>query len=107
MKLPKTLKRYCPYCKKHTEHTLTQAKKRTPGSAHPMSHGSKARQELRQRGVGIGQGNKGRYSRKAISKFKMTGAKTTKKSDLRYTCKVCSKTHTQKKGFRARKIEIK
>ena len=107
MKLPKTRKRHCRYCRKHTEHTLYQAKKRTPGSAHPLSLGSKSRQLARHRGVGIGKGNRGRYSRKAISKFKMTGAKTTKKSDLRYTCKVCKKTHTQSKGFRTKKLEFK
>ncbi len=107
MKLPKTKKRYCPKCKKHTEHTVAQAKKKTPGSVHTLSHGSKRRQKLRHRGVGIGTGNKGRYSRKAISKFKMTGAKPTKKSDLRYKCKECGKMHMQKKGFRSKKLEIK
>ncbi len=105
MKIPKTTKRYCPYCKKHTEHTITQAKRKTPGSAHPMSYGSKKR--AKRRGKARGLGNLGRYSKKAVSKFKMTGAKTTKKTDLRYKCKECGKTHIQKKGFRAKRIEIK
>lgn len=105
MKLPKTLKRLCPFCKKHTEHTLFQSKKRTPFTAHPLAYGSKTR--AKRRGQARGQGNRGRYSKKAISKFKMTGAKTSKKTDLRYKCKVCGKTHMQKKGFRARKLEIK
>ena len=105
MKLPKTLKRLCPYCKKHTEHTRYQSKKRTSGSAHPMSYGSKKR--ARKRGQARGQGNLGRYSKKAISKFKMTGAKTSKKTDFRFKCNVCGKSHVQKTGFRARKLEIK
>lgn len=105
MKMPKATKRFCPYCKKHTEHKITQAKKKTPGSAHPMSHGSKKRARLR--GAARGLGSRGRYSRPAVSKFKMTGKKITKKTDLRYECKVCKKTHGQRKGFRAKKIEFK
>ena len=104
MKIPKTKKRYCPYCKKHTEHKVMAAKKKTPNSAHPMSYGSKKRAKLR--GAAKGYGNLGRYSKPAISKFKMAGKKTSKKTDLRYTCKECSKTHVQKKGFRTKKVEF-
>ena len=102
MKLPKTLRRYCPYCKKHTEHSIAQAKKGKPRS---MTYGSKVR--AKRRGVARGKGNLGRYSKPAISKFKMTGKKSSKKVDLRYTCKECKKTHVQKKGFRAKKVEFK
>jgi len=105
MKLPKTVNRYCPHCKKHTEHKVALAKRKTPGSAHPMSYGSKKRARLR--GSARGYGNLGRYSKPAISKWKMTGKKSSKKTDLRYTCNVCKKTHVQKKGFRAKKIEFK
>lgn len=105
MKLPKTTKRLCPYCKKHTEHKITQAKKKTAGAAHPMSYGSKKR--ARKRGAARGLGSLGRYSKPAISKFKMTGKKVSKKSDLRYECKECKKIHGQKKGFRAKRIEFK
>jgi len=31
----------------------------------------------------------------------------SKKTDLRYECKECKKTHMQKKGFRAKKVEFK
>ena len=105
MKLPKLTKRHCPFCKKHTEHKISQAKKRTPGSTHPMSYGSKKRARLR--GAARGFGNLGRYSRPAVGKWKMTGKKVSKKTDLRYTCKECKKTHVQKKGIRAKKIEFK
>jgi large subunit ribosomal protein L44e len=105
MKVPKTVMRYCPHCKKHTEHKISAAKRKTPGSAHPMSHGSKVRARLR--GYARGHGNLGRYSKPAISKWKRAGAKTSKKTDFRYTCKVCNKSHTQRKGFRAKKIEFK
>ncbi len=105
MKLPKEKRRYCPYCNKHTVHKIIQSKKRTPGSAHPMSYGSKTRARLR--GKARGLGSMGRYSKPAVSKFKMTGKKTTKKTDLRYECKECKKQHTQAKGFRTKKVEFK
>jgi large subunit ribosomal protein L44e len=103
MKLPKATKRYCPTCKKHTEHKILQSKKRTPGTAHPLGYGSKVR--VRLRGGRRGFGNLGRYS-KPPGGGKMTGKKQTKKTDLRYQCVVCKKSHTQKKGFRAKKIEF-
>ena len=102
MKLPKNTNRYCPYCKKHTQHKIVVSKKRNPRS---MTYGSKLR--ARRRGQARGQGNMGRYSKPAISKFKMTGKKASKKVDLRYECKECKKQHVQKKGFRAKKVEFK
>jgi len=102
MKLSKTLNRYCPYCKKHTEHTVYQNKKKNPSS---LTYGSKVR--ARRRGRARGLGNRGRYSKPAISQFKMTGKKQTKKTDLRYECKTCKKIHMQRQGFRAKKVEFK
>jgi len=102
MKLNKTVKRYCPYCKKHTEHKINIAKKKNPSS---LKYGSKIR--ARKRGSARGHGNRGRYSKPAISKFKMTGKKSSKKTDFRYECSVCKKMHVQRKGFRARRIEFK
>ena len=102
MKLPKVVKRYCPYCKKHTEHKITQNKRQAPRT---MTYGSKVR--ARRRGQARGLGNRGRYSKPAISGFKMTGKKLTKKTDLRYECKECKKQHMQKKGIRAKKVEFK
>lgn len=104
MKLPKTTKRLCPYCKKHTEHKISQAKRKTPNSVHPMSYGSKKRAKLR--GEACGTGNQGRYSKPPITKFKMTGKKVSKKTDLRYECKECRKMHTQKKGVRSKRVEF-
>ena len=104
MKKPKTVRRLCPYCKKHTEHKVANAKKRTPSSAHPMSYGSKKR--ARRRGAARGFGNLGRYSKPAISRFKMAGKKISKKTDFRYTCKECKKTHVQRKGVRAKRVEF-
>lgn len=100
MKLPKAKKKYCKYCKKYTEHKISVVKGKERGS---LKHGSI--QRARKRGRGQGFGNKGKYgSKPAISKFKMTGAKTSKKTNLKYTCAVCKKTTMQKKGFRAKKV---
>ncbi|MBW2993048.1 50S ribosomal protein L44e [Candidatus Woesearchaeota archaeon] len=105
MKIPKIIKRYCPYCKKHTEHKVTLAKKKTPSSAHPMGYGSKKR--MRKRGQARGHGNLGRVSKGAVSKWKRYGKKQSKKTDFRYECKKCKKSHTQKKGIRSKRIEFK
>ena len=101
MKLPKTMKRLCPYCKKHTEHKVSQNKKKNASS---LKYGSKVR--ARRRGLARGAGNLGRYSKPAVSKFKRTGVKQTKKSDFRYECKECKKSHMQKKGIRAKRVEF-
>lgn len=101
MKLPKNTKRLCPYCKTHTEHKISTTKRRTASS---LKRGSKYR--AKRRGLARGAGNLGRYSKPAITKFKLTGAKTTKKTDLRYQCAKCKKQHTQNAGIRARKVEF-
>lgn len=101
MKIPKSMKRLCKHCKKHTDHKVNQNKKKT---ASPLSAGSKVRARLR--GVARGIGNLGRYSKPAVTKFKRSGAKNTKKTDLRYTCGVCKKVSCQPSGIRARRVEF-
>ena len=101
-KYPKTVKRYCPTCKKHTEQKVSQAKKKTRGTAHPQSWGSRLRIEKRGRARGFG--NTGKYSKPA--KPKMIGKKQSKKTDFRYECKECKKMNMQRKGFRAKKVEL-
>ncbi|MEK6863448.1 MAG: 50S ribosomal protein L44e [Nanoarchaeota archaeon] len=101
MKIPKTIKRFCRYCRKHTEQKVAHNKKRAPSS---LSRGSKYRAKLR--GAARGTGNLGRYSKPAVTKFKRTGAKNTKKTDLRFTCNVCKKTSCQSKGIRTKKMEL-
>lgn len=102
MKIPKMIKRLCSHCKKHTEHKVAQAKKRSPGSAHPLAQFAKKRAHF-----GKGKGNLGKYgSKPPVSKFKMTGKKPTKKLDLRYECKECKKQSVQRKGLRTKKLEL-
>jgi len=101
MKIPKAMKRLCKKCKKHTDHKVAQTKKRSPRS---LSKGSKYR--VRKSGSARGVGSRGKYSRPALTKFKRTGAKSTKKTDLRYTCSVCKKTSAQGSGIRSKRVEF-
>ncbi len=102
MKLPKTKKTYCPVCRAHTEHSVAMAKR--GGKRGTLKRGSIAR--ARYRGRGRGFGNLGRYGSRP-TKPKMSGVKSSKKTDLRFKCKECGKTHVQKAGIRAKRIEFK
>ena len=102
MKLPKSTNRYCPYCKGHKQHKVALNKKKNPRT---MTYGSKIR--AKRRGLARGTGNMGRYSKPAITKFKMTGKKASKKTDLRYECSKCKKQHMKSHGFCAKKVEFK
>ena len=69
------------------------------GSAHPMSHGNRAKN--RHKAV---FGNAGRFSRPAGGK--MYGKKTSKKVDLRFECTICHKINVIGRSFRARRTEF-
>jgi len=99
MKIPKTTKRYCPYCKKRTEQKIKIVS--TGAKRGALRRGSKDRAKLRGQNRGIG--SKGKYSKPAVTKFKRK-TKTTKKTNIMYTCTVCKKSKYQKKGKRASKI---
>ncbi|MFW6025283.1 MAG: 50S ribosomal protein L44e [Candidatus Woesearchaeota archaeon] len=99
--MPKKIRTHCPHCNKHTEHRV-KINKRRPGSS--MSRGAK--QRARRRGQARGKGNLGRYSKPAVGGFKMTGAKTSKKWDLRLRCSVCKKAHVKRNTFRARRLQL-
>lgn len=101
MKLPRTTKRYCPYCKKQTEQKIVLVS--TGSKRGALKKGSKERAALRGRAIGLG--NKGKWSKKAISKWKRK-TKSSKKTNIMYTCSVCKKSKYQKKGKRMNKIQL-
>ena len=104
MKLPKITKKYCRFCKTSTEHKIDQYK--SAGKRGSLKRGSL--QRGKKRGLGVGYGNKGKWgSKPAISKYKRTGAKISKKTTLRFKCNICSKSSQQPYGIRAKKVEIK
>jgi len=102
MKIPKKQRRYCKYCKKYTEATVSIAKTKGRSKSHPLSKGGNRR--LRARGLRRGAGNQNKYSKPP--KPKMTGKKSSKKTDLRYKCSECKKVTVQASGFRAKKQEV-
>ncbi len=99
--MPKTTKRYCPYCNTKTTQKVKQVS--SGGKKRSMSRGSKIRARLR--GLARGIGSHGRYSKPAVTKFKRK-TKTTKKPQILYTCSVCGKGKNQKKGQRMGKLII-
>jgi len=99
MKIPKKTNRYCPYCKKKTEQKVKEPSKGKPSS---MKRGSKVRMKLR--GLWRGIGNQGKYSRMKNQAKKKR--KTTKKTNLMYTCSECKKSKYQKSGKRTSKVVI-
>jgi len=101
MKLPKQKKRFCKHCKKSIIHKVSLFKIKGRSATHPLSHGSNKR--VKGRGTKSGFGNKGKYSKPAISKFKRTGAKVSKKIVLKYTCQTCKKSSQSSNPFRAKR----
>ncbi|MCL6501022.1 MAG: 50S ribosomal protein L44e [Candidatus Pacearchaeota archaeon] len=104
MKLPKKTRRYCPYCKKHTEQKISQAKSGAQRGA--FKRGSPTR--ARKRGLARGVGSHGKWppSKPAITKWKRK-TKSTKKTNLVYTCKVCNKSTLQRRGIRTGRVMFK
>ncbi len=87
MKIPKTTNRYCPYCRKKTKQNIKSVS--TGAKRGTLTRGSKSR--ARRRGLSRGIGNKGKYSKPAVSKFKRK-SKTNKKTNIMYTCDECGKS---------------
>ena len=90
MQRPRKIKRYCPTCKKHTEHEVERIKK-------------KKASELKQ-----GQRRFRRVMRgyRGFPRPKPEGReKSTRRVPLKYTCTKCKKTH-QPPCIRAKKFEL-
>ena len=63
--------------------------------------GGKVRARLR--GLGRGIGNLGKWGSKPAQAKHKRKSKTTKKTNMMYTCKECGKSKYQKKGIRMSK----
>jgi large subunit ribosomal protein L44e len=90
MKIPRTIRTYCPRCKTHTEFNVSLYK---AGKRRAAKKGER-RQAERKKGYG-GQ------------KFPLqhNQAKVTKKQSLMLKCKECSYS-MQRKGIRLKKTEV-
>jgi large subunit ribosomal protein L44e len=90
MKMPRTIKTYCPTCKTHTDHEVERVKKK---KASELKWGQR---RFRRATSGYG----------GFPRPKPEGReKPTKRIALRYRCKKCKKAH-QKQCFRAKKFEL-
>ena len=102
MKIKKSRSMFCKHCKKHTQHKVLQVKGKERGS---LKRGSINR--ARKRGLGRGYGNLGNYGSKgALTSWKRYGAKTSKKTNLKFHCNICNKESTQNYGIRVKRIEL-
>jgi len=92
MKIIKKVKRYCPWCKKHT--MQKQELLKSGGQRGKLTAG--ARRHKRRSGVkGYGSTPRPPAPEKA---------KTSKKTQLRYTCEVCKKSNMRRENIRAKKM---
>lgn len=103
MKVPKKLRKFCPKCKNYQEMGVSIAKQQGKNKVHPMSRGSKTR--VRLRGGFRGFGNKGSFSRGAMTKWKRYNKKKSKKVNLKLQCKKCGKS-IMLVGSRSKKVEV-
>ena len=91
MKFPKKVRIFCPFCRKHTEHSVEISKKR------PRRKEAQGQRRFLRKMEGYGsfpkENPKGRE-------------KPTKRVDLRYKCSVCGKKHMKGRAWRAKKFEI-
>jgi len=93
MKVVKTQKRYCPYCKKHTEHKVSIAK----GKARPKTKKGALKWGVRQYArIVAGYGGSPRIKPESV--------KTSKHVALRYECLVCGKKHYKQNTVRAKRV---
>jgi ribosomal protein L44E len=100
MKIPKKTERYCPYCRKRTEQKIKLVG--TGFARGTMTRGG-GRKRAKLRGLARGIGNLGKWGSKPAQAKHKRKTKTTKKTNLMYTCQTCKKSKYQKKGQRAGK----
>jgi len=90
MQKPRKIKRYCPYCKKHTIHEVDRVKKR---KASELKQGQRRFRRV-MRGYG------------GFPRPKPEGReKTSRRISLKYRCSECKKAH-QPASIRSKKFEI-
>ena len=101
MKVPKTTKRFCPFCKERTEQKIDLVS--TGGKRGALKRGSIIRSKARNASPGMG--NQGKRSRKAIKNWKRK-TKTTMRRVLIYKCLKCKKSKHAKNSRRVSKVII-
>ncbi len=90
MKYPRTINRYCPYCRTHNQHTVSIYKK---GKERMLNHGRR-RLERKKRGYGS-------FPKEIFHK----NAKINKRTQPMLECSGCGKKQYAK-SYRVKKFEI-
>ena len=99
MKLPRRVRKYCPYCKKVTEHKVIIVK--TVKVRRGLSFGARRAREGKK-----GMGNKGKFSKRPLTQRKRGVFKVSKGVDIRLECMVCKKQHIWNIKGRYKKVEL-
>lgn len=97
MKIPDTMRTYCPACNKYSVMKVAIEKTR-------QRSGGKSKGARRQERHATGYGNKGRYSKRPVASRNMR-VKTSKKTDLRLKCPECNKKWIRSRP-RAKRVEM-
>lgn len=97
VKIPKEIKRYCPYCRKHTTHRV---KEESTGRTSPFRKTHRKRQRQIEKGYGS-------FPYEDPS-HRSRGRKnpSSEKKNLKLRCEECGKEHKPKKPIRTTKLEI-
>jgi len=97
VKIPGQMRTYCRTCRKHTLHEVKIERGGRRGRG--LSAGTRRAKRHRS-----GHGNRGRYSKRPLSQWKMI-VKTSKKTDLRIACQDCKKQQVRVYP-RTRRVEL-
>ncbi|MBI2040714.1 MAG: 50S ribosomal protein L44e [DPANN group archaeon] len=95
MKVPKLTKRYCPFCKKHTEQAVSLFRTK----ARPATKKTALKAGVRRVAYTFA-GYRG------TSRRTVTPVKTTKKAALKFECKICKKNYFLRNPIRIKKVEF-
>ncbi|BFI73042.1 50S ribosomal protein L44 [Nanoarchaeota archaeon] len=98
MKIPKSINKYCPYCRKVTQHKVIIVKSVKARTG--LVWGARRAREGKK-----GIGNKGKYSKRPLSQRKRGIIKTSKGVDIRIECQVCKKQSIWNITGRYKKVE--
>ena len=99
MKIPKSVRKYCPTCNAHTTHQVAivkTSKKRTG-----LVWGARKAREGKK-----GKGNRGKYSKRPLSQRKRGVFKLAKGVDVRIKCEQCGKQHIITIPGRYKRVEL-
>jgi len=90
MRMPKVIRTYCPYCRRHTLHEIEKVKRRR---ASELKAGQR---RFRRATSGYGGFPRPRYENRE---------KPTKRLNIRFRCKECGRAHTRP-TWRAKRFEL-